>query len=209
MIELEAGRASRPLIERGYAPATSTATIDLAAATFEAELDALLDLAAAELNLRRLSAEVARTTRQVSALEQVVIPRLAGEQRAITATLELAWDLLDAAVHLGEHARIGPAGMAKQGLRHGVLLLTRRALRMIGPGLRLPRPLLAHVQLEERPVRETKPAQRAGSGKGGGHVVLLRLAAEMRSPQLTGGYMSNGSRPGWTGHAIPVVARWR
>jgi len=131
------------------------------------------------------------------------------ERRSITATLELAWDLLDAAVHLGEHARIGPAGMAKQGLRHGVLLLTRRALRMIGPGLRLPRPLLAHVQLEERPVRETKPAQRAGSGKGGGHVVLLRLAAEMRSPQLTGGYMSNGSRPGWTGHAIPVVARWR
>jgi len=88
VIELEAGRASRPLIERGYAPATSTATIDLAAATFEAELDALLDLAAAELNLRRLSAEVARTTRQVSALEQVVIPRLAGEQRAIAATLE-------------------------------------------------------------------------------------------------------------------------
>jgi V/A-type H+-transporting ATPase subunit D len=88
VIELQAGRASRARTERGYALTASTAVIDLAAESFEAELDALLDLAAAELNLRRLSAEVARTTRQVNALEQVVIPRLAAEQRDIAATLE-------------------------------------------------------------------------------------------------------------------------
>lgn len=88
VIELAAGRAGRASSERGYALAATTAGIDQVAESFEAELDALLKLAAAELNLRRLSAEVARTTRQVNALEQVVIPRLAAEQRAISATLE-------------------------------------------------------------------------------------------------------------------------
>lgn len=88
VVELNAGRASRPRTERGYALTASTAVTDQVAGSFEAELDALLELAAAELNLRRLSAEVARTTRQVNALEQVVIPRLASEQRYIAATLD-------------------------------------------------------------------------------------------------------------------------
>jgi V/A-type H+/Na+-transporting ATPase subunit D len=43
---------------------------------------------AAELNLRRLAAEVARVTRQVNVLDQVVIPRVVAEQRQIAATLE-------------------------------------------------------------------------------------------------------------------------
>lgn len=88
VIELSADRVARARTERGYALTTSTALTDQAAASFEAELDALLDLVAAELNLRRLTAEVARATRQVNALEQVVIPRLAAEQRHIAATLE-------------------------------------------------------------------------------------------------------------------------
>jgi V/A-type H+/Na+-transporting ATPase subunit D len=67
---------------------TSTATIDPAAESFEAELDALPELVAAELNLRRLTAQVMRITRQVNALERVVIPRLVAEQRHIAATLE-------------------------------------------------------------------------------------------------------------------------
>jgi V/A-type H+/Na+-transporting ATPase subunit D len=88
VIELDVGRASRPRTGRGYALSASTATIDQVAESFEAEIDALLGLAAAELNLRQLTAEVARTTRQVNALEQVVIPRLADEQRFIAATLD-------------------------------------------------------------------------------------------------------------------------
>ncbi|HEY1345303.1 MAG TPA: V-type ATP synthase subunit D [Streptosporangiaceae bacterium] len=88
VIELRAERAARASTERGYALIATTATIDRAAAAFEAELDALLELVAAELNLRRLTAQVARTTRQVNALERVVIPRLAAEQRHIAATLE-------------------------------------------------------------------------------------------------------------------------
>ena len=88
VIELHAERAARAGTERGYAPIASTAAIDKTAGAFEAELDALLELVAAELNLRRLTAQVARTTRQVNALERVVIPRLAAEQRHIAATLE-------------------------------------------------------------------------------------------------------------------------
>ncbi|HEY7430739.1 MAG TPA: V-type ATP synthase subunit D [Streptosporangiaceae bacterium] len=88
VIELHAERAARASAERGYALIASTAAIDRAAGAFEAELDALLELVAAELNLRRLTAQVARTTRQVNALERVVIPRLAAEQRHIAATLE-------------------------------------------------------------------------------------------------------------------------
>jgi len=88
VIELHAERAARASTERGYSPIASTATIDRTAGAFETELDALLELVAAELNLRRLTAQVARTTRQVNALERVVIPRLAAEQRHIAATLE-------------------------------------------------------------------------------------------------------------------------
>jgi hypothetical protein len=81
-------RPARASTERGYALMTSTATIDPAAESFEAELDALLELVAAELNLRRLTAQVMRITRQVNALERVVIPRLVAEHRPIAATLE-------------------------------------------------------------------------------------------------------------------------
>jgi V/A-type H+/Na+-transporting ATPase subunit D len=88
VIGLDADRVSRPRVGRGYALAASTATIDRVAEAFEAELDGLLELVAAELNLRRLTFEVARVTRQVNGLEQVVIPRLAGEQRYIAGTLE-------------------------------------------------------------------------------------------------------------------------
>jgi len=88
VVELDAGTAARAPGERGYALTASTAVIDLVAESFEAELDALLDLAAVELNVRRLTAEVTRTTRQVNALEQVVIPRIAAQRRFIAATLE-------------------------------------------------------------------------------------------------------------------------
>jgi V/A-type H+/Na+-transporting ATPase subunit D len=88
VIGLDADCVARARTGRGYALLASTATIDRAAEAFETELDALLELAAAELNLRRLTLEVARVTRQVNGLEQVVIPRLDAEQRYIAATLE-------------------------------------------------------------------------------------------------------------------------
>ena len=88
VIGLDADHVARSRAGRGYALPASTATIDQVAGAFETEMDALLGLAAVELNLRRLTLEVATVTRQVNALEQVVIPRLDAEQRYIAATLE-------------------------------------------------------------------------------------------------------------------------
>jgi V/A-type H+-transporting ATPase subunit D len=113
VIDLTAERVARARGERGYALVTSTAAIDLVAESFEAELDALLELAAAELNLRRLTAEVARTTRQVNALEQVVIPRLAADQRHIAATLEQR--ALEDRVRISRRGQTAPASMRARG----------------------------------------------------------------------------------------------
>jgi ATP synthase subunit D len=112
---------ARASTERGYALMTSTATIERAAESFEAELDALLELVATELNLRRLTAQVMRTTCQVNALELVVIPRLVAEQRHIAATLEQrAW-------RTGPGSRAAPGAIrARRGSR------AARACRMSG-----------------------------------------------------------------------------
>jgi V/A-type H+/Na+-transporting ATPase subunit D len=61
---------------------------DLVAASFETQLDLLLDAAAAVLSLRRLAGEIARTTRRISALEHVVVPGLELERDMITMVLE-------------------------------------------------------------------------------------------------------------------------
>ncbi|HET6947590.1 MAG TPA: V-type ATP synthase subunit D, partial [bacterium] len=49
---------------------------------------AILEVAATEIRLRKIGEEIKKTTRRVNALEQVVIPRLRGEIRFITAVLE-------------------------------------------------------------------------------------------------------------------------
>ena len=72
---------------RGYSLAATTPRIDVAAASFERQLDLLLDVAASELSLRRLAAEISRTTRRVNALEHVVVPRLEQERNAIAMVL--------------------------------------------------------------------------------------------------------------------------
>lgn len=78
----------RPRTGRGYTLAGTCPCIDLVAERFEAELDQLLELATYELRLRRIVEEIAKTTRRVSALESVVIPRLEREQALIQTTLD-------------------------------------------------------------------------------------------------------------------------
>jgi V/A-type H+/Na+-transporting ATPase subunit D len=117
VIELDASSAARARTGRGYTLAAATAATDRVAELFEAELDALLDLAAAELNLRRLTAQVARTTRQVNALEQVVIPRLEAEQRHIAATLEQR--ALEDRVRVTRRRALGAPGVSGAGAAGG------------------------------------------------------------------------------------------
>ena len=87
VVELEHDRISRARTARGYSLAATTPRIDVAAASFERQLDLLLDVAASELSLRRLAVEISRTTRRVNALEHVVVPRLEQERDAIAIVL--------------------------------------------------------------------------------------------------------------------------
>lgn len=93
--ELEKRRVSRAMLERNYAPTGTSVTIDEAASAFEAEVDAIIDLAESELRLRRLTDEIQSTSRRLNALDEVLIPRFEGERDAI----ELALDERERAEH--------------------------------------------------------------------------------------------------------------
>lgn len=73
---------------RGWSPALTSAHLDAVALAYEEQLEALLDLCAVELSVRRLATEIARTTKQVNALENIVLPRLRQEARQIALTLD-------------------------------------------------------------------------------------------------------------------------
>ncbi len=86
--EVAVKEVRRTLLERGHNPtSTSLRTVE-SASNFEDVLHAILEVAATEIKLRRIGEEIKKTTRRVNALEQVVIPRLIGEIRFITAVLE-------------------------------------------------------------------------------------------------------------------------
>ena len=87
VVELEHDRITRARTARGYSLVATTPRIDVAAASFERQLDLLLDVAAAELSLRRLAGEISRTTRRVNALEHVIVPRLERERDTIAMVL--------------------------------------------------------------------------------------------------------------------------
>lgn len=78
----------RPRAERGYSLAGSDVRIDDAAAAFESELEALVELAIGERRLRRLVDEIAKTTRRVNALEFIVVPGLEAQAAAIRRILD-------------------------------------------------------------------------------------------------------------------------
>ena len=88
LIELAHPPVGRSRMGRGYAITSSSPRIDAVAEAFERQLDALLDVVAIELTLRRLAEQIASTTRRVNALEHVVIPNLEAERDFIALVLE-------------------------------------------------------------------------------------------------------------------------
>jgi V/A-type H+-transporting ATPase subunit D len=74
--------------ERGWARVLVPERVHRAALAHERLLEAILDLGVMELSVRRLASEIARTTRQISALENVLLPSLLEEERFITLTLD-------------------------------------------------------------------------------------------------------------------------
>ncbi|MGH3348842.1 MAG: V-type ATP synthase subunit D [Nocardioides sp.] len=99
---------------RGWAPALASAHLDTVALAYEEQLERVLDLCAVEVSVRRLATEIARTTKQVNALENIVLPRLHDEARRIALTLDER--------EREEHARLRRAR-------------ARRAVRDTGTGL--------------------------------------------------------------------------
>lgn len=78
----------RPADGRGYAlPSVSAATGE-AARAFEQSLEAVFRVVDEEMRLRRIGAEVRRTTRRVNALTEVVVPALQSRIREIRLALE-------------------------------------------------------------------------------------------------------------------------
>ena len=73
---------------RGWAPAVVSVHLDTVALAYEEQLEWLLDLCAVELSVRRLATEIARTTTQVNALDNIVLPQLHDEARRIALTLD-------------------------------------------------------------------------------------------------------------------------
>ncbi len=73
---------------RGWATVVVSTPVDAVAEAYEEYLERLLDVCALELTIRRLASEIAKATRQVNALENVVLPRLAAESASITRVLD-------------------------------------------------------------------------------------------------------------------------
>jgi V/A-type H+/Na+-transporting ATPase subunit D len=85
---IEQKRVSRPLLGRGYSIVGTSITIDETAAAFEAQAEAIIQLAESELRLTRLAGEIQRTSRRLNALDHLLIPRLESERDYIQMTLD-------------------------------------------------------------------------------------------------------------------------
>lgn len=85
---IEQKRVSRSILGRGYSITGTSLTIDETAAAFEAEIDAIIQLADTELRLTRLAAEIQRTSRRLNALDNLLIPRLEAERDFIQMALD-------------------------------------------------------------------------------------------------------------------------
>jgi V/A-type H+-transporting ATPase subunit D len=85
---IEQKRVSRSALGRGYSIVGTSVTIDEAASAFEAEVDSIIQLAESELRLKRLAAEIQRTSRRLNALDHLLIPRLEAERNFIQMALD-------------------------------------------------------------------------------------------------------------------------
>jgi V/A-type H+-transporting ATPase subunit D len=78
----------RPADARGTSPTSWGATAVEAARLHEEGLEVLLRIASRELHLARLGEEIQATSRRINALEQLLLPALAGEAGRIEGALE-------------------------------------------------------------------------------------------------------------------------
>ncbi len=85
---IEADKAERTMVHRGYGFADTSARLDEAALKMEHALATIVKLAEVEETVRRLALEVEKTKRRVNALEYIVIPRLKATVKYIRMRLD-------------------------------------------------------------------------------------------------------------------------
>lgn len=85
---IEQKSVSHSMLGRGYSVTGTSITIDEAASAFEAEVDAIIQLAESELRLTRLAAEIQQTSRRLNALDYLLIPNLEAERDYIKVALD-------------------------------------------------------------------------------------------------------------------------
>lgn len=86
--EVSAPPLLRAAHERGAAATSFGPTSAEAARAHEVALTTLLGIASRELHMARLGEEIQATSRRIDALEQLVLPELAGEARRVAGALE-------------------------------------------------------------------------------------------------------------------------
>lgn len=86
--QLRAAPTVRRSVDRGYGIVATSAAVDDAAEAHEQLVAFVLEQAPQEIRLRRLAAELRRTTRKVNTLEQTLLPQLEADVRRIEAGLE-------------------------------------------------------------------------------------------------------------------------
>lgn len=85
---IEQKSIAHSVLDRGYAVTSTSIHIDEAATAFEAEVDAIIQLAGHELRLARLASEIQQTSRRLDALEHLLIPQLVAERSYIQLVLD-------------------------------------------------------------------------------------------------------------------------
>jgi V/A-type H+-transporting ATPase subunit D len=73
---------------RGYALSSVSSHANAAAREFEKTLDAVLRIISVEMRLKKIGAEIKRTTRRINALSEVILPDLKRRMRSIRFALE-------------------------------------------------------------------------------------------------------------------------
>ena len=85
---IEAQPIVRSVVDRGYGILATSTAVDDVAESHERLLTAVLQEAPKEIRLRRLAAELRRTSRKVNTLEHSVIPQLRENMRRISMALD-------------------------------------------------------------------------------------------------------------------------
>lgn len=78
----------RTLDNRGYSVPGVSAFVDETARRFETVVELILRSVAVEMRLKKLGGEIKKVTRRINALNEVILPLLARQVRAIRQTLE-------------------------------------------------------------------------------------------------------------------------